>query len=349
MDTRLTRMPHDADARIGRVDIPPNVLVQLTELAAARGIARAQWFAGTGLAPAQLTDPTLRVSYRQASMVLRRALRALAEPALGLRIGAGQSVGSFGLLGLAMMTARTFGDAMRIGVENHRVSGSLLDVGFEPLGEREVAFVAWPRFPDAELLPFLCEEMFASSVALARGLLGPPFSPSRIELTYPAPAYRADYAAFFGCEVRFEAPHNRAIVDARWLAHPLPGHNPLTATQALALCRQQLASASGDDLVAAIERVLRDRLRQPPRLPEVARSLNLSERSLRRRLAARGCAFRDIHDRVRAQRALDLLHGGPLSVAEIGGELGFSDPREFRRAFKRWTGVAPRTARQSAT
>ncbi len=41
MATRPTRIPHDADAHIGQVDIPPNVLVQLTGLAAARGIARA--------------------------------------------------------------------------------------------------------------------------------------------------------------------------------------------------------------------------------------------------------------------------------------------------------------------
>ena len=35
-------------------------------------------------------------------------------------------------------------------------------------------------------------------------------------------------------------------------------------------------------------------------------------------------------------------------VAEIGGEVGFSDPREFRRAFKRWTGMAPQEARRAA-
>jgi AraC-like DNA-binding protein len=37
-----------------------------------------------------------------------------------------------------------------------------------------------------------------------------------------------------------------------------------------------------------------------------------------------------------------------MSVAEIGSEVGFSDPREFRRAFKRWTGMAPQEARRAA-
>lgn len=338
-----------ADARYTQADIPPNVLVHLTELAKARDVASERWFAGLGLGVAQLTDPALRVSYRQASIVIRRALKSLGEPALGLRVGCNESVGSFGLLGLAMMTSRTFGDAMRVGIEHHRVCGSLLDVSFDAIDEREVALVAWPRFRDPELLPFLCEELFASSFAVARGLVGPAFSVQRLELAYPAPAYRDEYAAFFGCELRFGASHNRAVIDARWLAHPLASHNPLTATQALMLCRQQLASAGahGDELVASVEHLLRNRLREYPRLPDVARTLNLSERSLRRRLADRGCVFRDIRDRVRAERALDLLQRGPMSVAEIGNELGFSDPREFRRAFKRWTGMPPQAARHA--
>ena len=97
-----------------------------------------------------------------------------------------------------------------------------------------------------------------------------------------------------------------------------------------------------------MERLLRSQLRQQPRLQDVARTLNLSERSLRRKLAESGRIFREIHDRVRAERALELLQAGALSVAEIGVELGFSDPREFRRAFKRWTGMPPQQARRAA-
>ena len=92
---------------------------------------------------------------------------------------------------------------------------------------------AWPRFRDPELLPFLCEELFASSFAVARGLVGPSFAVQRLELTYPAPTYHDDYAAFFGCELRFGADHNRAVIDTRWLSHPLASHNPLTATHAV--------------------------------------------------------------------------------------------------------------------
>ncbi len=346
-DTTATAL--GADARFTAAETPPNILVHLTQLALSRGLRCDGWFAGSGLTREQLNDPTLRVSYRQARSVIRRALQTTGEAGLGLAVGRVETLGSFGLLGLAMMTSATFGEAMQVGINHHRVSGSLLDVSFEVAGPREVALAAWPRFNDAPLLPFLCEELFSSSLAIARELLGPGFNPSRLELTYARPAHAQAYADYFRCELVFGARYNRILLDVQWLQHPLPTHNPLTAQQALALCNQQHdANGVQQEIVASVERLLRSHLRHQPRLPDVARMLNMSERSLRRRLAEGGRIFREIHDRVRAERALELLHGGTLSVAEIGLEIGFSDPREFRRAFKRWTGMPPRSARQHA-
>ncbi|HKR76337.1 MAG TPA: AraC family transcriptional regulator ligand-binding domain-containing protein, partial [Rhodanobacter sp.] len=269
----------------------------------------------------------------------------------GLRIGREGTIGGFGLLGLAMMTSRTFGEAMLAGIAHHKICGCLLDLAFEVAGEHEVALVARPRFADTDLLPFFCEELFASCLMIARELVGPALNPARVEFAYARPAHAAEYATLFDCELRFDAPECRLLIATHWLAQPLPGHNPLTAKQALALCAQQLTPDGGEphqEIVAAVERLLRSRLRQQPTLNDVARTLNLSERSLRRRLTESGRVFREIHDRVRAERALQLLQAGALSVAEIGGEVGYSDPREFRRAFKRWTGMAPQEARRAA-
>jgi AraC-like DNA-binding protein len=339
------------DARYTAAEFPSNKLLYLMQLADAHGVDSTPWFAGLALDREQIADPALRVSYRQASTFIRRALEALDVPDAGLRIGREGTIGGFGLLGLAMMTSRTFGESMQSGIRYHKICGCLLDLSFEAVGEQAVALVATPQFGDLELLPFFCEELFASSTMIARELVGPELRPLRVEFSYPQPAYVADYVDLFQCELVFNAEHNRMILDARWLGHALPGYNPLTAKQALALCAQQRTPDGGEphqEVVAAVERLLRSQLREPPRLTDVARALNLSERSLRRKLAESGRIFREIHDRVRAERALQLLQAGTLSVAEIGGEVGFEDPREFRRAFKRWTGIAPQEARRAA-
>ena len=345
---RMSSLATEADPRALTADIPPNVLVHLSELATRRGIPCDAWFAGLGITYQQVNDPSIRVSYRQARTIVSRALKVIRDPGLGLIVGRYQTVGSFGLLGLAMMTSRNFGEAMKVGIDNHKVSGSLLDVDMDFLDEQTVAVQAWPRCGEVELVPFLCEELFSSCLSFARELVGPKLVPLRLELTYPAPSYANEYNEIFQCDVRFGAQHNRILVDTSWLEHPLPGYNALTSKQALSLCHQQLRGTDrSDEIVGSVERLLRSRLREHPRLTEVAKTLHLSERSLRRKLADSGRIFREIHDRVRAERALELLHAGQLSVAEIGIELGFSDPREFRRAFKRWTGMPPQLARRS--
>ncbi|MGY0558552.1 MULTISPECIES: AraC family transcriptional regulator [unclassified Lysobacter] len=339
------------EARYTAAEFPSNKLLFLAQLADTHGVDSAPWFAGLALDRAQIADPALRVSYRQASTFIRRALQALDVPDAGLRIGGDGTIGGFGLLGLAMMTSRTFGEAMQSGIRYHKICGCLLDLSFEAVSEEAVALVATPLFGDLELLPFFCEELFASSVMISRELVSPQLRPLRVEFSYPEPDHVAGYANVFQCDLEFGAERNRLVLGIDWLGYPLPGYNPLTAKQALALCEQQRTPDGGEphqEVVAAVERLLRSQLRQPPKLTDVARTLNLSERALRRKLAESGRMFREIHDRVRAERALQLLQAGTLSVAEIGAEVGFEDPREFRRAFKRWTGLAPQQARQAA-
>ena len=327
--------------------IPTTILAVLAQIADAEKVAVEPWLAGLGLTRAQIDDAAVRVSFRQCSIIIRRALRVMPRKDIGLQVGTHQSVGTFGIMGLAMMTARTFGEAIAIGVENAAITGALMDVELE-MGARDVALVARPRFADDDILVFLCEELFGSTLILARTLVGQTFKPGRLELTYPAPKYADAYRKLFGCEVRFGASHNRVVVEKQWLDYALPTYHPISAQQALALCRDQAAQIKKQsEIVASVERILRRRLSEQPTLAEIANSLNLSQRNLRRHLTAAGQGYREIHDRLRTERAMELLSAGALSVADIGSEVGFSDAREFRRAFKRWTGSAPTTLRQA--
>lgn len=348
MDAPLARQ-HREGSREDLALIQPNVLVHLLRYADAHGVSSRGWLGGLGLAREQLLDPATRLSYRQVHAIIVRAIEACGQPGLGLLVGSSENLGVFGLLGLLMMTSATFGEAVQLGIENHEVSGSLLDMDFADLGRGEVALVVWPRFDDPQLQPFLCEEIMASSLAAARELVGPRFAPLRVELAYAAPAHAPMYARILGAKTVFGAPSNRVVLDARWLATPLPGHNPLALRQALQLChaqRRQDHAHPEQEIVATVERLLRAHCCERLRIGEVAGALHVSERSLRRSLAAAGCSFREIHDKVRIECALALLAGSRMPMTGIAGELGFSDAREFRRAFKRWTGLAPQTVRK---
>jgi AraC-like DNA-binding protein len=79
----------------------------------------------------------------------------------------------------------------------------------------------------------------------------------------------------------------------------------------------------------------------------IAKQLGLSERTLRRALAAEGASFRGVVDGLRQERARILLEDRRNSIAEIALALGFSELSAFSRAYKRWTGRPPSEARSS--
>lgn len=337
-----------SEPRLAAAVIPTNMLCHLMQLARERQIDSAPWFKGLRLDPQEIDDPATRVSYRQASEVVARALSALAVPHLGLVVGCRQDVGNFGLLGLAMKTASTFGDAVLLGMTYQRTTGAMLDIDTEVETPGEVAMIARAPVAIPALLPFLCEEMFASSLMVARELVGAAFRPLRLELSYPAPAYANAYVDLFQCELRFDRPRNAMVIDSEWMEWKFPTYNAVNARQVLELCRRQLAdiAAPQSEITATVGRFLRQHVRENPPLSAIAGVMHLSERTLRRQLAADGVSFSRLHDRIRAERALELLHDHNLTIGQVGSQVGFADAREFRRAFKRWTGHTPSEARE---
>jgi AraC-like DNA-binding protein len=101
--------------------------------------------------------------------------------------------------------------------------------------------------------------------------------------------------------------------------------------------------------VPTIERVVRCASQADyPSLREVSRMLEVSPRSLQRLLMGQGTTFSRIVERSRRQSALQLLVREDLSVTEVAERLGYTDPSNFCRAFRKWTGQSPMQWRNKA-
>ena len=96
-----------------------------------------------------------------------------------------------------------------------------------------------------------------------------------------------------------------------------------------------------DGLLTRVRRLLLTRPGDFPDLESAASALHTSGRSLRRHLAAAGTSYQQVLDEVRKRLALQYLETTHLPLFEIAVLLGFSDPSNFRRAFRKWTGRAP--------
>jgi AraC-like DNA-binding protein len=334
------------DPRYTTAFINPLALRHLAVIVGERGHDAARLCRGLGFEMEDFDRPSFRISYRQGSLMIRRALETAGDMGLGIAVGQRQTIVSWGLVGFAMMSCATVGEAIALGLGHQRDAGALATLTAERRGD-DTAIVADPVFDDPDIEMYLVEEMFSSFVAVMHQLVGPQYSPAALELVYQAPAHAPLYAAVFRCPIRFGAPRNRFLIDPNWMRFPLPTHDALVARTVQDLIeRSLLQERSKTDLATTVERAVRESLTgRLPTLREIAVLQNISERTLRRRLADAGCSYDGIVESVRKSRALELLKHSSQSIGEVAREAGFSDVRTFRRAFKRWTGVPPNEAR----
>jgi AraC family transcriptional regulator, regulatory protein of adaptative response / methylphosphotriester-DNA alkyltransferase methyltransferase len=77
-------------------------------------------------------------------------------------------------------------------------------------------------------------------------------------------------------------------------------------------------------------------------LDEIARRVASSRRQLQRAYAEIGSTtFRDHLTRVRMEKAAELLSTRGLTVREVAHRVGYRQPAQFAKAFRRHLGVAP--------
>ena len=82
--------------------------------------------------------------------------------------------------------------------------------------------------------------------------------------------------------------------------------------------------------------------------PVVAKTLNVSVRTMYRRLADEGVSYQSLLDKLRSSVALEYLRNTQLSIEEIATQCGYQDVSNFRKAFRRWTGTTPSSYRAKA-
>ena len=90
-----------------------------------------------------------------------------------------------------------------------------------------------------------------------------------------------------------------------------------------------------------VRQSLVNRLNEDSDMVTVAQALNLSTRTLVRRLQEEGTTFLQIKDQIRRDTALRLLMESPQPVEDIAALIGFESLTAFHRAFKTWTGSTP--------
>lgn len=329
-----------------RTSAPAQYILILIDMVESQGYAREELLAGTSLARTGVANLGARVAEEDFVRLVGNAFKLTGDPALGLHMGLRLNLSAHAVLGQAFMTCRDLGQVMELFIKYyHLLASPSLHLEYELTVERCVLTTV--SAPQENPLEFGSEMMYSAMLNTLRGLLGLPDLQLRVELPYPAPAHAAIYYQVFGEDVHFDAVLGRISFPRTLLSTPLPLSNPALRSLYENECARLLADLEGQDEVAEQTlRLLRKLEGQYPQMPQLAQMLNLSPRTYRRRLEQEGCAYQQLLNQVRAEHATRYLQNTRLPLTTIAYLVGFNDASNFRRAYQKWTGRAPRELRQ---
>lgn len=317
--------------------------VMLTE----SGIDPGPLLAAAGIDPALAADPQGEVSGLQELHFQEQFAQATRDrPELWFRIGLSYRLMTYGPLGLAVLSAGTVHQGLKVLVSFQALTYSLLQYRLWEQDGELLALEADDSLVDPDLREFCLVRALGSATMFLRDMRQP-FPLARIETRLPPRDDGIDYAVALGVPVEFGAPASRWVFAEGTGSLALPMASPLLEQTYQQLCERLIEEAEvTDDLLGGIYAMLVRANRKFPAAAEVAAQFGISERTLNRRLAKQGLGFGDVLDQVRQQRATYLLDRSNLPIETIGEMLGFAETASFSRAFKRWLGVSPMNYRQ---
>jgi AraC-like DNA-binding protein len=329
----------------GDPDAPTQNLLGLAALAAelaAEGVSVRDLFARTGVEAAQMEDPHARISHRQRLAIYHNAKRLAKRSDIGLLAGARQRISDYGIYGYAMVSSRTFGDALLFSLDHVTMAGpAVRQISFRIEGTTAI-LRSHGLDTLGDLLPFAAEFWRSSMTSLFSRVLEAPFPTKRMIFPFPPPEHWRNYERLFNCAIDFGADRMEWHFAAGVLDRPCPNANPITAKICQQLCDAVMTERPGEsELVRKIRSAW---LNSPNRFPvaaEVASELGLSLRTFHRRLADDRQSFQSIVDDMRRSLATELLENTNMGIDQIAERVGFADATSFRKAFRKWTNRSP--------
>ncbi|WPN98245.1 AraC family transcriptional regulator [Pseudomonas sp. MUP55] len=305
----------------------------------AQGLVGENLLAGSGICAADLSRADTRITTHQEMQVCANAV-ALRQD-IGLELGRRMHVSSYGLLGYALLTSATFGDALRLALRYPALLGTLFELSLEEDGER-IWFTASDYRENPALAGFNVEFCLVSLKVICDDLLGCALPLLGARFEHAAPDYWRRYADPFDCPLQFNGRSNAFAFDKHWLDRPLPLADPVTHRAMAERCRKQNLEFTGRQAwLGRVRQLLAAQLHAAPGLEGLAEQMNCSARTLRRHLHDLGCSYQEMLDELRFDRAKQLLGQDGLAIHRIAEQLGFSETASFRHAFVRWSGVTP--------
>lgn len=328
---------------VQQASVPVAYAQIILAIAAEHGVERGRMLEGLSIAEDALNRPNARLGLVPATQLLMRALDLCNNPALGYEIGLRSSLSSHGTVGWGLLSLPRFRDALEFGIRFAQLRTPFIHISYR-LEDDEVIIELNERFRMGSARIPVFEFILVGLWRLAPQLVGGGRSLPEVTLCFdhPEPDYYPAYRDRLP-KVRFGQASNQLRFEASFLDIPMNSADTTAAQLLAGECEEELQRIGGGQhaLSDQILVMLREAGPPYPKLQRTAAALRISERSLKRRLHSENKPFSGLLEQCLTEQATQLLNDTPWSISRIATHLGYADPANFTRAFKKWTGATP--------
>ncbi|MCP4605911.1 MAG: AraC family transcriptional regulator [Proteobacteria bacterium] len=323
-------------------EISINITNAILYGAARCGVNAGKVIRAVGVDPACLSDPEARISFDTQMAIWDEATRRSGDRDFGLHLAEAIPTEILGVVAHVAMASNTLGDALDRFLEYSRLVNATSDYGLESLGRETHLTYRLNCAP--WILPRHTAEGSIGIIWFAiRKMLGPTIKPIEVGFQHSRPQNTREHRRIFGAPVHFDRQVNELVFDGELLRRPFETANPELLTDYAGQAQDMLNRLpKADPLVQQVRRAIYDSLGSGDlAMQSIARKLDMSVHTLRRRLGEHGNSFQSILSSMRRDLALVYLENSKWTTMDVAFVLGFSDPASFKRTFKRWVGKTP--------
>jgi AraC-like DNA-binding protein len=329
--------------------IPVEYVRLIAEQLRSTGVNVAEWLRRSETEEAELADPDRLLHYAQFRRLVLGAVAAAREPALGLFVGQRLVASTHGMVGAAAVNSSTVDQALDMVERFARLRSSIITISRE-IDEDEARIVFSEALPLGDVQRPLFEAVVLSIKNVLDEITMGACQVREVAFAFEEPEYATLARDIFRCKVRYGQKWTGFCASRDILALPLKLADPGAFEEAARICQRELDRiAAHESMGARVRRLLLEKQTGFPSLQVTARLFHMTPRTLHRRLVDEGTSYRQLVESVRHTLAVEHVKSGRFTMEEIAYRLGYTDFANFRRAFKRWEGVAPSTYRARLT
>jgi len=311
------------------------------------GLDMQQCLQGTSIELADLHDSQTIIHLSQALHFYSNLRKISDDPYLGLTLGADLHLADYGMWGFALMSCNTFRQAVELGIRMIPLSYTTFDHQLVRTKQHAIHRMT-PILDYGDDLPMLEDREVAAVHLIYRELLHDTPPLIGINLTHDRDSDDSYYQTHFGCPVRFNAPQIELIMPADAFDLKISSANPGTIDFFVQQCELLIAQLSKQsNLADEVRHLILARSGSAPSIDDVAAEMNMSSRTLRRRLREENTGYQSLLNEIRFKLAKDYLLNTDMRLEQIAAALGHNDPANFTHAFKHWAGISPREFRNT--